>query len=347
MKERNERVYNTGLEEYDILIAKLAESCALPEDRNLIREMLTTAVKLTMEKADHGDLKLINSALKEMRYSFKIFSQYRNIRKVAVFGSTRSKEDSPEYRMAEEFARKIVKNGFMVITGAGSGVMEAANKGAGKDKSFGINIRLPFEQKPNPYIADDDSKLINFKYFFTRKLIFLKESHATVLFPGGFGTNDEGFETLTLFQTGKTLPRPIILMEPEGFFYWGEYLDFLHKSMLKNKYILEKDLRLFSLKRDVDDAVDEIKRFYRVYHSLRYIGDLTVFRLNKALSEERIRELKENFQDILLDKNIEQRGPLQEEIEQGEFTELPRLVLRFDKKNYGRLKEMIDMINMD
>lgn len=347
MKEKIESTYNTGLEEYDTLIKKLAELCALPENKTLIQEILTTAVKLGLEKADHGDLKLINSALKELRYSFKVFSLYRNVRKVAIFGSTRTKKESPEYKLAEEFARKIVTHGFMVITGAGSGIMEAANKGAGKDKSFGVNIRLPFGQKPNPYIANNDSKLINFKYFFTRKLIFIKESNATVLFPGGFGTNDEGFETLTLFQTGKTLPRPIILIEPKGFGYWEKYLEFLHKGVLHNKYILENDLKLLRLVSEADAAVEEIVRFYRVYHSLRYIGDLTVLRLNCMLSENKIRDLKEGFQDILLDRNIEQRGALEEEIQNGEYPDLPRLVLRFDKKSFGRLREMIDMINTD
>lgn len=345
MKERIKKGYKTGLEEHDALIERLAELCALPEDKDLIKEILTTGVKLGLEKANHPDLKLINSALKELRYSFKIFSSYRDIRKVAVFGSTKSKKGSPEYKLAEEFSRRIVKERYMVITGAGSGIMEAANKGAGKEKSFGVNITLPFEQTPNPYIVKEGTKLINFKYFFTRKLIFIKESDATVLFPGGFGTNDEGFEVLTLFQTGKTPPRPIILIEPEGFNYWERYMDFLKKGMLKNNFIRDVDFKLFALVKDVDEAVGKIVKFYSVYHSLRYVGDLTVLRLNSPLPEYKLKDLRRDFQDILLDGNLEQRDALEEEVKDLDNLTLPRLIFRFDKKSFGRLQEMIDAIN--
>lgn len=343
----NRRDYKTGVEKYDALIEELAGFCALPDERELIREILTTTAKLGLEEADHGDLKLINSALKELRYSFKLFSPYREKRKVTVFGSARSKEDSPEYRKAEEFSRKIVKHGFMVITGAGGGVMEAANKGAGKGNSFGVNIKIPFEQKPNPYIADDDSRLINFKYFFTRKLIFIKESSATVLFPGGYGTNDECFEILTLFQTGKTLPRPIIMVDPNGCDYWKRCIEYLHKSMLKYEFIDKDNLKLFTFTEDVDEAVEETVTFYRVYHSLRYIKDITVFRLNRKITEGKLRELNKDFQDILVDGQIEQKKALPEEIKNNDYPDLPRLVFKFNKRNFGRLREMINAVNTD
>lgn len=345
--KNNKREYKTGVEKYDALIEELADYCALPDERGLIREILTTTAKLGLEEADHGDMKLINSALKELRYSFKVFSPYREKRKVTVFGSARSEEDSPEYRKAEEFSKKIVKQGFMVITGAGGGVMEAANKGAGKGKSFGVNIKIPFEQKANPYIIDDDSRLINFKYFFTRKLVFIKESHATVLFPGGYGTNDECFEILTLFQTGKTLPRPIIMVDPDGCDYWKQCIEYLHESMLKYEFIDEDDLKLFTFTEDVDKAVEEIVTFYRVYHSLRYIKDVTVFRLTRKLTDGKLEKLNKDFQDILIDGQIEQKEALPEEIKNNDYPDLPRLVFKFNKRKFGRLREMIDAVNID
>jgi uncharacterized protein (TIGR00730 family) len=339
--------YDTGLKEADALIEKLTDMCVQPEDRELLREIMTTAIKLGLEKTDHGDLKLINSALKELRYSLKIFAPYRRIRKVTVFGSARSKDDSPEYRMSEEFSKKIVEKGYLVITGAGPGVMEAGNKGAGPGKSFGVNIKLPFEQRANPYISSDESKLINFKYFFTRKLIFVKESHATVLLPGGFGTNDEFFEVVTLFQTGKTLPRPIIMLEPKEYNYWERCLAYVKKSMLEHGFISKENLKFFTFTKSVDKAVDEIVRFYRNYHSLRYVGDLTSLRLNRTLSETKLNDLNRDFQDILVNGGIEQRGALEEEVRNNDYPELPRIVMRFDKRSFGRLKEMIDAINGD
>lgn len=353
MKEHSKRdengrwKYNTGLQKADDLIEQLTDICSQPEDRDLIREIMTTAVKLGLEKAEHGDLKLINSALKELRYSLKIFAPYREIRKVTVFGSARSPSDSPEYRMSEEFSKKIVEKGYMVVTGAGPGVMEAGNKGAGPRKSFGVNIKLPFEQKANPYISTEDSQLINFKYFFTRKLIFIKESHATVLLPGGFGTNDEFFELVTLFQTGKTLPRPIIMLEPDEYNYWERCLDYVEKSMLEQGFISKEDMKFFTFTHSVDEAVDEVVRFYRNYHSLRYVDDLTSLRLNRPLSEKKLVDLNRGFQDILVNGKIEQRGALEAEVQNNDYPELPRLVMQFDKKSFGRLREMISAINSD
>ncbi|MFA4989025.1 MAG: LOG family protein, partial [Candidatus Omnitrophota bacterium] len=210
----------------DILIDELVDRYAFPGAEDLFREILSTALKLGRESGDRGDLKLVNNALKELRYSFKIFSPYRKVKKVIIFGSARSKDSSAEYRMAEEFSRQMSARGYMIVTGGGPGVMEAGNRGAEPGREFALNIRLPFEQKPNPYI-DEKDKIINFKYFFTRKLTFVKETDATALFPGGFGTLDEGFEMITLMQTGKSRPRPIILMEPEGSNYWSSWMNFV------------------------------------------------------------------------------------------------------------------------
>ena len=298
--------YETGDEKMDSVIGKLAKLCSSHETEYLLHEILTTAVKLGKESSDRGDLKLVNNVLKELRYSFKIFSPYRSFKKVIIFGSARSKKSSSEYKMAEEFAQKITKKGYMCVTGGGPGVMEAGNKGAERGKEFALNIRLPFEQKPNPYI-DEKDKIINFKYFFTRKLIFVKETDATALFPGGFGTNDEGFEMLTLIQTGKSKPRPIILMEPKGSTYWKEWKSFVNKELAKKGFISKNDLKLFHIVKTVDEAVKYIDNFYKIYHSIRYISDLTVLRLNREISEKKLEFLNKHFRDILKSGKIDAR----------------------------------------
>ncbi|MCK4905223.1 TIGR00730 family Rossman fold protein [bacterium] len=341
------REYEIGVQTTDELISKLAKlSASSPETEELLREILTTAVKLGLESSDRGDFKLINTALKELRYSFKIFTPYRNVKKVIIFGSARSANTSPEYKMAEEFSRKISAKGYMIVTGGGGGVMEAGNKGAGHGKEFALNIRLPFEQKPNPYI-DEKQKLINFKYFFTRKLIFIKETDATTLFPGGFGTNDEGFEALTLIQTGKSRPRPILLMQPQGSTYWTQWKKFLNDQLVKTGFIKKEDFNLFKIITNVDDAVKYIEDFYRIYHSIRYASGLTVLRLNKTVSDKTLKLINQNFKDILTGGSIEPSSPTKEEIKKQEYLDLPRLVMKFNQHDYGRLLELINVINKD
>jgi uncharacterized protein (TIGR00730 family) len=336
--------YETGDQTLDNLINELARRSGPAETESLLREILTTVVKLGAESGDKGDLKLVNSALKELRYAFKIFSPYRKVKKVIIFGSARSKSNSPEYKMAEELARKVTQKGYMVVTGGGPGVMEAGNKGAQTGRDFALNIRLPFEQKPNPYINEKD-KSINFKYFFTRKLIFIKETDATTLFPGGFGTNDEGFEALTLIQTGKSKPRPILLMEPKGSTYWADWMRFVHNQLVGNGFIRKEDLKLFHIVSSVDEAVRRIEGFYRVYHSIRYVSGLTVLRLNKKLSAEKLHLLNRQFKDILTSGSIRMAPPTKEELKKGEYLNLPRLVMNFNLRGYGRLCEMISVIN--
>jgi len=234
----------------------------------------------------------------------------------------------------------------MIVTGGGPGIMEAGNKGAEAGKEFALNIRLPFEQKPNPYI-DEKDKIINYKYFFTRKLFFIKETDATALFPGGFGTHDEGFEMLTLIQTGKSKPRPVVYIEPKGSTYWGVWKSFVTDELLRNGFIDKEDLNLFCVVDNVDDAIAYIDNFYRVYHSLRYVVGLTVLRLNREISAETLRSINENFNDILTGGDIAQTGPLKEEIMKGEYLDLPRLIMKFNRHDYGRLYELIHAINKD
>lgn len=340
------REYKTGDKVLDALIEELTCKSCSPETRRLIHEIITTVVKLGKECTDKGDLKLVNNSLKELRYSFKIFTPYRNTKKVVIFGSARSKSTSAEYRMAEEFARKLTARGFMIVTGAGSGVMEGGNKGAMAGREFGLNIKLPFEQKPNPYI-DERDKIINFKYFFTRKLIFIKETDATALFPGGFGTHDEGFEMLTLIQTGKSKPRPIVLMEPKGYGYWASWKRFVDNELLKNGYILKEDYGLFRIVKSVDEAIAYIENFYRVYHSIRYINGMTVIRLNREISQATLQLLNRRFKSILTKGDIKMEPATKEEVRWGEFPDLPRLIMRFNMRNYGRLYELIAVINKD
>lgn len=336
--------YEIGDPEIDSLINELTAKSTSGETEYLLREILTTAVKLGRESADRGDLKLVNNVLKELRYAFKVFSPFRAVKKAIIFGSARSKNTSAEYKMAEELAKKLSEKGFMIVTGGGPGVMEAGNKGALPGKDFALNIRLPFEQKPNPYL-DEKDKLINFKYFFTRKLIFVKETDATVLFPGGFGTNDEGFEMLTLIQTGKSKPRPIVLVEPKGSTYWNTWKHFVDSQLVKNGFINRKDLSLFRIVKSVSDAVKYIEGFYKVYHSLRYADGLTVLRLNHGISDKQLVSINKEFKDILASGEIARSAPTQKEIQGKEFLDLPRLAMDFNLRDYGRLCELICAIN--
>ena len=338
--------YEIGDKAIDGLIDDLAKRSGSVETEHVLHEILTTAVKLGRESSDKGDLKLVNNALKELRYSFKIFSPYRDVKKVIIFGSARSLKRSAEYTMAEEFTRKLTAKGYMIVTGGGPGVMEAGNKGAETGKEFALNIRLPFEQKPNPYI-DEKDKIINFKYFFTRKLVFVKETDATALFPGGFGTHDEGFEMLTLIQTGKSRPRPIVLMEPKGSKYWEAWKRYLTDHLLKNGFIEKEDLNLFCIVKTTDEAIKYIEDFYRIYHSIRYVSGLTVMRLNKEISVKTLKMINQKYKDILTSGEIKRSPPTNKEIQEEEYLNLPRIVMSFNMRDYGRLCEMIHAINRD
>ena len=342
MKSKKE--YKTGREDLDKIIADLARLSLSTNNADLIEEMLTTVVKLGLENDERGDLKLINMALKELRYASKIFIPYRDQRKVVIFGSARARKDSNEYKMTVELSELIVKKGFKVITGGGPGIMEAGNKGAGRKESFSLNIKLPFEQQYNPYTAGDE-KAVSFKYFFNRKLFFLKESDATVIFPGGFGTLDECFESLTLIQTGKTKPRPIILIDSPDSEYWKRLISFITEKLPERGFISNNDLSLLIRVNSIEQAVDEILQFYRVYHSIRYVGGKTVLRLNKPLSSEGINSLNEKYSCILRSGKIEPTDSLPAEQKSEEFLDLPRLVMDFNRHEFGKFHEMLRFLN--
>ena len=346
------RPYTTGDPELDERIRELARDAVAkppgggsePDDTDIIAELITSALKLYRDDADRGDLKLVNSAVKEMRYSFLIFRRYRNMPKVTVFGSARTRAEAPNYRLAAEFAAHMSdERRWMVVTGAGPGIMEAANLGAGVDDSFGVNIRLPFEAEPNPYIHE--SRLINFKYFFTRKLMFMKESNAFALFPGGFGTQDETFELLTLMQTGKTPIAPIVLIEAAGTGYWDGWLEFVTGTLMKQGMIAPDDTSLFMHTHSLEEAADEVCRFYDNYHSQRFVQDRLVLRLQHRPTDEQMDVLNERFSDILASGKIERITATEAEIATDDHPDLPRLRLHFDRRSLGRLRQLIDVVN--
>jgi hypothetical protein len=310
-----------------------------------VREMIIAALKAGQEDDQRADLKFMNTTLKEMRFTSKIFGPYRNVRKVTVFGSARTETEEPVYAMARDFGRKLAESGYMVITGGGAGIMQAVNEGAGPEHSFGVNIRLPFEQKANPVLMGNP-RLITYKYFFNRKVAFLKEADAVALFPGGFGTLDEAMETLTLVQTGKRNPMPLVLVDGPGLTYWANWIKFFEDELHAHGYISDTDFSLFERVNSVEAAVKHINRFYSRYHSMRYVNGHLVFRLTSVLEPHQIQKLKETFKDILLPQgNIVLSGPLPEEKDEIELCHLPRLVVDFNRQDFGRLRILIDAIN--
>lgn len=310
----------------------------------LVREMILMSLKAGQEDRGGVNLKVMNTTLKEMRYTAKVFGAYPDLKKVSVFGSARTRPGQEAYKTAFLLGRRLAEKGYMAITGGGAGIMQAVNEGAGPEHSFGISIRLPFEQA-NPVIQGSP-RSVNYKYFFNRKLAFIKESDAVVLFPGGFGTLDEAMELLTLVQTGKRNPLPIILAEETGGTYWLEWTHFVRETVLPNGYICEADLGLFQRAETVGEAVETIDLFYRRYHSLRYVGDQLVIRLTSPLDPQVIGGLKRSFSDILAPQGeVSPSGPLPVEMEETETLHLPRLVVSFNRRDFARLKELIDVIN--
>lgn len=312
------------------------------EDVELARQILVTGVHLLRDETSRAELKLVNSALKELRHAFRVFKPYSELRKVAIFGSARTDPEHPDWLHAHAFAERIVREGWMVITGAGGGIMSAAQGGAGRHASFGVNIRLPFEQEANEVIAGD-SKLINFRYFFTRKVVFVKEAHAIALFPGGFGTHDEGFEALTLIQTGKSEMVPIVFVDAPGGSYWRDWLEYVETHLADRELIAPDDLKLFRVADSVDEAVDEIEGFYRNYHSSRYVGGRLILRLHVAPNDTQLEALNDDFSDLLQSGKIERTEILSGE--DGEIAHLPRLRLHFNRRAVGRLRILIDRLN--
>src|SRR5688500_9518204 len=279
---------------------------------DLVADIIESALKLLTDVESRGDVRVIQTAVRELRYAFKLFAPHAHVRKVTMFGSARMLPTKTEYQQAVEFARKIAEEGWMVITGAGPGIMQAGHEGAGLEKRFGANIRLPWEQSANP-IIQHDKKLITFKYFFTRKLTFIRHSDAIVLFPGGFGTLDEGYEALTLMQTGKSRMMPLVLMDRPGGTYWRTWDRHIRAHLLRNGFISPDDLDLYKVTEDIDDAVKIITRFYRNYHSMRFVHELLVIRLKHPPSQSAIDSLNQDFSDIMTGDKVRVTDPTPEE----------------------------------
>jgi uncharacterized protein (TIGR00730 family) len=326
------------------LVAGAASSGADARTRTLLESILATCLQLGSDGVAIPDLKLIDSALAEIRRALACFAPYERVRKIATFGSARTQPSQTEYALAHDFAQAAADAGFMIITGAGPGIMRACQEGAGRDRSFGVNIRLPFENVPNEFIRGDD-KLVEFKYFFTRKLFFLKESAAVVLFPGGFGTHDECFEALTLVQTGKSRMVPIVFIDVPGGTYWQTWYRYVEEHILGKSLIDEEDLAIFRITDRIEDAVEEITRFYRVFHSARTIRNRLVLRTCFAISDRDLEEISASFSDILREKPVTRREPYEEEYDEPALLGLPRLVMQFDMRSYGRLRQLIDRLN--
>ena len=329
---------------FDERVRALVRDWGTTKTPDLIEELIVTALKMARDEMGVADLKLMNRSLKEMRYAAKIFASYAHFRKVVVFGSARIPPEAPESKVAEEFAQRMAAQKYMVITGGGEGIMGAAQKGAGREQSFGLNIRLPFEQHANEVI-EGDQKLINFNYFFDRKLNFVKESHAFALFPGGFGTMDETFEVLTLMQTGKSRIIPVVMLDRRGGDYWQTWMKFLTEYLRKLDLISDEDFSFFKIAPDIDAAVQEILQFYRLYHSTRWVGEQLVIRIGQRLSADAVGELNKNFSDLLRHGQIIQGSALPQEKNEPQIWDLPRLILTPHRNNFGRIRQLIDAIN--
>jgi uncharacterized protein (TIGR00730 family) len=324
-------------------ISELLTELPAMKHGELIQKALTTLVRMAEVEADRLDWKILNSSLQDMERAFRVFYPYRHVRKICIFGSARTKPDAPEYIMARDFARCVTQQGFMVITGGGPGIMQAGNEGAGLEKSFGLNIELPFEQGSNPFI-EGDPKLVNFKYFFTRKLFFLRESDALALFPGGFGTQDEAFECLTLMQTGKVDPLPLVLIDPPGGDYWKSWEIYQRDHLLKTGWISEDDFHLYTVTDRVDEACDAIASFYRVFHSSRYVGNELVLRLKQEPTDEQVEYLNQKYGGFLIQGRIRKGAAFPQEIG-GETEHMARLIFHFNQRDLGLLYQMIREIN--
>jgi uncharacterized protein (TIGR00730 family) len=309
-----------------------------------VADILENALKLLTDVEHSGDVRVIQTALRELRYAFKLFAPYSQVRKVTIFGSARTQPNRQEYQHAVEFGRKIAKAGFMVITGAGGGIMQAGHEGAGPEKSFGANIRLPWEQGVNPVIRED-KKLVTFKYFFTRKLIFIRHSDAIALFPGGFGTMDEGYEALTLMQTGKSQLMPLVLIDRPGGTFWPTWDKHVREHLLRDQLISPDDLNLYQITDNTDQAVKIITRFYRNFHSTRFVKDLFVIRLKHSPSDSALAAMNEDFADIIMGPEIKRIETTPEEIADDDHVKLHRLAFGFNRRDYGRLRQLVDVLN--
>jgi uncharacterized protein (TIGR00730 family) len=335
---------STGDTELDRQIDDLLARIGPPRDADVLRDILISAVGMAGDGIDRLDLKITSAALREMRAAFRAFAPYQDVPKATIFGSARTLPDDPSYTQARDLARLLAHHGWMVVTGAGPGIMAAGLEGAGRNHSFGVNIRLPFEQAANPFIAGDE-KLISMKYFFTRKLMLMKESKGFISLPGGFGTLDETMELLTLVQTGKASPAPIVLLDEPGGTFWPAFVRFLEEEVAPRGLIDDDDRDLFLVTDDVQVAVDQVRLFARNFHSLRWVDDVLIIRMYRGPSDEQLQKLQDDFGSIATDGRICRTDPLPAEVRSNDNLDLHRIALRYNGFAPGRLRRLIDALN--
>jgi uncharacterized protein (TIGR00730 family) len=325
-------------------IRRLLGDLPRSRDRRLVAQLLETVAELLTIRPATSDLKIATSALAEMTEAFEMFAPYEDVNKVTIFGSARTLLDDPLYTTAHNVAKKLAEAGWMVITGAGPGIMQAAMEGAGREMSIGVSIRLPFEQAANPIIAGDP-KYVTMKYFFTRKLMLVKESRGFICLPGGFGTLDETFELLTLTQTGKGVPVPIVFLDTPGDPYWERVHEFVEEQLVKRKLVAPADTGLYLVTDDVHVAVDEVVGFYANFDSMRYVGDLLVIRMQHPVTDQELFLLNSRFGHLCATGDIHRVSALDPERRDNDRVDLPRIAFVFAKHGYGELRAFIDTLN--
>ena len=329
----------------DSNIDQLIDAAGIKEQRQQFKDMISIVLGLDPTPSGLGDLKQFKRVMREIRDANKVFAPYQGVKKISVFGSARTHPSAPTYKAAHKFGQLMQEAGYMVITGGGEGIMGAAQAGAGRQHGFALNIELPFEQEPNETIRGD-SKLFTFKYFFTRKLNFVKHSDAIALFPGGFGTMDEAFESFTLMQTGKTNIIPLIMVDAPRGNFWKTFEKYLREHLLGDKLISDEDFALFKVTDDLEFARREVVNFYYNFHSYRYIGDVMIIRLQRQIPAGALIRLNEDFHDILRSETlITTCPPYPEEANEPGLASLARLCVPFNRRNLGRLRALLDRLN--
>ncbi len=336
--------YSTGDDELDAAVRQVLDTVGAERDRDVLLDILVSATLLAGDGADRLDLKITSAALKEMRAAFRAFAPYTSVRKATIFGSARTVPTHGSYGQAKALAAELAAAGWMVVTGAGPGIMAAGLEGAGRQASFGVNIRLPHEQEANEFIVGDD-KLVSMKYFFTRKLMLMKESTGFVSLPGGFGTLDETFELFTLVQTGKAVPAPIVLLDEPGGTFWTGFTRFLNDSVLPHGYIDAADFDLFLVTDDAAAARDELLTFVRNYDSLRWVGSRLVIRMRHAPTDHEMQALNAEFGALARRGELERTPPLRAEVADGDRLDLERIVFEYQGFQAGRLRRLINALN--
>jgi uncharacterized protein (TIGR00730 family) len=328
-------------------ILALVAKWKLPDFADDFAEMIASLHKLAQQNPTSSDMVLFKRSMAELRYAQNVFAPYRNVPKICIFGSARTRPPAPAFAAATEFARLMTEANYMTITGAGDGIMGAAQAGAGAEKSFGLNILLPFEQHANEVIRHDP-KLVTFRYFFTRKLTFLREASAVAAFPGGFGTLDEALEVVTLMQTGKARLIPLVLVDRPGGTFWKSFAHYVSEHLMGDKLISPEDFNLFKLTDSVEEARDYVLRFYHNFHSYRFVGPYLVIRLQRPLSEKKLDQLRKEFLSIFDPPGeMFQRDALPQEAAETEIAQLPRLCLTFNRIHFGFLRLLIERLNED